>query len=107
MLGDSDGPGLFQNVDPVVGLEPQDGQALDVDLGNTRFLELHVLVSWFGDFQRPESVGGLGSRETGAVYCEGSVVGVVDASYDRFGQPCRDVREVWVVLTKVGDAGVL
>ena len=66
-----------------------------------------MLVCWLGDFQRPKLVRRPHPREAGAAYREGSVVGVIDPFHDSFGQPCRDVREVWVMLTKVGDAGVL
>ena len=41
-------------------------------------LELDVLVCWLGDFQCPETVGGLGSGEPSIRYGVGSVVSIVD-----------------------------
>ena len=107
VLGDPDGSWLFQNIDAVGGLETQDGQALDVDLGDTRFPELDVLYSRLGYFQCPELVREPRFWKSGAGYGVGPVVGVVDSFDDRFGQFSGDVREVWVVLAQVGNAGVL
>jgi len=107
MFGDANGAGLLDDVDAVVGSEPQDGQALDVDLGNARVTELYVLYCRLGDFEGAEGVWRACSREASVWDREGAVVGVVDALGDGLNDATGDVAEVRVVCPQVGDAGVL